>query len=54
MSCAMGFFPKMPCALQKYLNTRKIFGTQKDAHGLFSKDEQFFNHKRASYKKIIC
>ena len=31
------FFPKMPQALQKYLNTRKIFRNKKDAYGHFSK-----------------
>ena len=40
------FFLKMPCALQTYLNSRKIFwDIDKDAHGHFSKDAQFFQSK---------
>ena len=39
------FFPKMPCALQKNLNTRKILLDKKNAQGHSSKDEQFFQSK---------
>ena len=47
------FFPKIPCALQKYLNTRNIFGIKKMPMGSFFPKMPCALQKNLNTRKIL-